>query len=273
MFEHEERAHNIDLCVDVDTQVHFLSGGHEDDQGHQQINHELIMVIFIMCLLVVVLVVITLAHYLIEKPRKERIRKQLGDFVNKFHNKNNHGNTQSLINSASSLNNNKESSSSLYKSTAGPIITISDYSNGSSSGTPSASQFNRIHSPSSFLERLSESEHEESDPLLAGPATVTTLHKVKFDIGEAIPEEETSPVISSSSKSGGKIQSDPDSNSSGDLDVDQKCLQSISHLLDDKPWMSGSQSGVFAPIVSNSRQSFSVLPSASSNARNLNLNE
>ena len=262
ILQDDERVHDVDLCVDIDTQVHFLSGGNAG--GHSKVDRELVMVIFIMCLLVVILACITLANYIIEKPKKEALRKKLGDWINKHTHSNAHS---SLINSANSLNNNKGSRDSL-KNTMGPAITVSDFSNG----------FNRVHSPNHFLDRLSESENEEGDPLLNGPPVVTNMGttRVKFDIGETIQEEDPI-VIKKTSDSPNvsdkeKIQSDPDSNTSEETESSKECLKTISHLLDDKPWLTDRwQAGLTNPPLSSQRQSFAnILPTVSSTGRNLN---
>jgi hypothetical protein len=269
----DERVHDVDLCVDIDTQVHFLSGGNSGH--HSKMDRELVMVIFIMCLLVVILACITLANHIIEKPKKEALRKKLGDLIHKH---TTHGGAhQSLINSANSLNNNKGSRDSLKNAITTPAITLSDYSRdtvGGGGGASSSQIFNRVHSPNNFLEKLSESENEESDPLLNSAPIVTSMTspRVKFDIGEVIQEEE-SPAITQKNSSD-KIQSDPDSNTSGENETDKECLKTISHLLDDKPWSTDRwQAGLTNPPLTSPRQSFAnVLPTVSSNAR-INLNE
>ena len=99
-----------------------------------------------------------------------------------------------------------------------------------------------------------------------------TSTRVKFDIGEVIQEEE-SPAMTQKISSD-KIQSDPDSNTSGENETDKECLKTISHLLDDKPWSTDRwQAGLTNPPLTSPRQSFAnVLPTVSSNAR-INLNE
>jgi hypothetical protein len=231
----DESVHTFDLCIDVDTQVHFLSGG--SPSHYDKIDRELVMVTFIMCLLAVVLCVITLANYFIERPRKQRIRKQLGDFVHKYSKSAavpaNHQ-QPSLHTSAGSLNRDKGSSDSLVKKHA-PVIHISDYDQ-----TPN------------FLHSLTEDNEEsvEMRPLLNGNNGnngLSNFTKVKFDIGETIIEEEVPGSFDSpasfphqqraDSVAGPTFGSDTLSNDEDEDVGQQECLKSISHLLDDKPWM------------------------------------
>ena len=251
------------------------------------------MVIFIMCLLAVVLGTITFAHYIIEKPKKEFFRKQITDFIRR-HTKSSQSASDraqgSLINSASSLNNAKGSKDSLknnngggggVSNSAGPNIIITDFS------SMVASSNQRVSSPN-FLERLSESA-EETDALLEETNTApcyvaiansTNTNKVSFHVGETIIEEESpvaSPLPQLDEKPVFAAGHSDDSNSNGadgqEEGTDKACLESISHLLDDKPWMSSSQAVLTSPSMASSRPSFvNQLPTASSTAKFLNKN-
>ena len=239
----DERMHDVDLCIDIDTQTHFLSSHHDHQEGG--IDRELVMVIFIICLLVFVLFVISLAHYIIEKPKKKSLR-QLLYFVYRHrkshsHDHNNNNNNQmSLIGSANSLN--KDSNSKV----GGPQIVVTDFSSNASLHLMSQSNSYLADRNSS----KSYDESKESDPLLStnapqtasasistGPFVPVTAnsvdtqgisHKVKFHIGETIIEE--SPNTSEAQLE--TLVSEPLASN----DTNEECIKTISHLLDDKPW-------------------------------------
>jgi hypothetical protein len=245
MLMDDERVHDVDLCVDIDTNDHFLSLDFDAPHENHEISGELIMVLFIMCLLVVILSVITFANYLIEKPKKRQMLKALRDYLQKkTHSNDNHNqlNINSVVCSQNSLNakNDKRKDSN-------PAIVVTDFSN------------RPVH------------ENGESDPLLGPsgssskfeviplntlnsgftPITANTIdqtgqiHKVTFNIGETIYEE--SPSASEIGLSGKKEEENQ---------IDES-VKTISHLLDDKPWLSStpSQGNFYASLNTNSSAS------------------
>lgn len=245
LFLNDDRVHDADLCVDIDTQAHFLSAINSDTEnsGRTDVERELIMVVFIICLLVFILSLITIAHYIIEKPKKRRILQAWYQYIknpSQHHSNNNRANhfrsktpsfSPSSVGSHGSINKDKVN----LKDTGGPIITITDYS----------------HNNTSFSQLTDKSEDsKESDPLMPvnnhialvasvftpafTPAFVPVLtndhsHKVMFHIGETIVEE---------SPSSSQFKLVEETNDSAGNEDNQECIKSISHLLNDKPWSS-----------------------------------
>jgi hypothetical protein len=229
----DERMHDADMCVDVDTQAHFL--GHitdmEEANHEETTDRELLMVLFIIVLLVALMAIITFTHYLIEKPKKRKMLSALRDYiVKKSHGPGYH------TSSHSSLNKDNK---------GGPSILITDFS--------STTSLSGHHMSSTHL--VPHEEAKESDTLLPPTANATCtraiepigvnlhnsvftpvtanvadptggMHKVLFHIGETIIEE---PSGSSEKSLSG-------------LDNNEECIKSISHLLDDKPWLTSTPS-------------------------------
>lgn len=73
LFSQDKQTHDVDLCVDIDTQAHFLT----DISHHGYSNAELLMVCFIVAILIALLILITITHTLIEKPKIKRFREYL----------------------------------------------------------------------------------------------------------------------------------------------------------------------------------------------------
>lgn len=194
----DERVHDVELCVDIDTPTHFLSALNSDVHGLNGIDRELVMVIFILVLLVLLLTIITIAHYLIKKPKKEYL-ESFHNYINKkSQSSGNHSVIQSNVGSNNSL--------TIKEKTHNPYITVTDYSKSMNN----------------------QEESKETDPLLNKPNTQKCdLKKAEFTIGETILEESPN---SSQIRMSSKNPEDPEEN--------EECIKSISHLLNDKPWSS-----------------------------------
>jgi hypothetical protein len=225
---------------------------------HHETSGELVMVIFILCLLVFILGVITFTHYIIEKPKKRKMLKALRDYLQR---KSGGGtNVNSMVCSQNSLGSKRRESN--------PAIVVTDHS-------ASSNQLNK---------HVEHGNGAESDPLLSAqnsslskfeviplssmnsgfmPVTGNTvdqqgqMHKVTFNIGETIIEESPS-------------QSEVQLNQNLEESPNEESLKTISHLLDDKPWLCSTSSqanlnsynsnGNKAQSRSNSVISCSVLP-------------
>ncbi len=237
----DERFNDIDLCIDIDTQLHFLSAPIEHHKRFNGIDPELLMVIFIICLLAVILLIITIGHKLIERPKKKRILQQLRHrlYNNQKKAHDTPENQSGLINS---------SSQAIFKDAKlmtnnGPTITITDCS--------STHAFNKY-----------EDEPKETDAMLRTDYTPPLFtinnnnnsnndfthngnnnnnnnnHKVTFVIGETIFEEPS--VLNDSIL---VDSTDTDNNNANN----EEAIKSVSHLLDDKPWITSAP----APSSSN----------------------
>lgn len=225
----DERVHDVELCVDIDTPTHFLSAVNSDVHGIDGVDRELVMVIFILVLLGLILVIITIAHYFIKKPRKkyfESIRYHIGK---KSHsNSGNHSGLQSNVGSHNSL--------IIKDKNQHPAITITDYSKNGN-----------LHE-----------ESKETDSLLnkANPVK-SDLKKAEFTIGETIMEESpsNSKVTIFENKFEKKVE--PEEN--------EECIKTISHLLDDKPW--STSQAKFDPNSRQSRSNSFFSQNANNNSR------
>ncbi|RNA07625.1 hypothetical protein BpHYR1_013117 [Brachionus plicatilis] len=197
----DERVHDVELCVDIDTPTHFLSALNSDSHGINGIDRELVMVIFILVLLVLVLVVITIAHYFIKQPRRkyfESIHNYLAKKSSQL-NSGNHSAIQSNVGSHSSL--------VCKEKNHHPAITVTDYSKSVN-----------------FQE-----EPRDTEPLLSKCSPVKNdFKKAEFTIGETIPEE---------SPNNSQVRMDQ-ANKAQEPEENEECIKTISHLLDDKPWSS-----------------------------------
>lgn len=156
----DERFHDVELCVDIDTPAHFLSALNSDVHGFDGIDRELVMVIFILVLLGLILVIITIAHYLIKKPKKKYLESFQNYINRKSQNSGNHSVIQSNVGSNNSL--------IIKEKTHNPYITVTDYSKNMNT----------------------QEEPKDTDPLLnkTNPQK-SELKKVEFTIGETIMEE------------------------------------------------------------------------------------
>ena len=70
----DDRAHDVNLCVDIDTHSDFMSMPVKAKVNAltAHLNPKLIMSIFIIILLVIMLAIITIAHYIIEKRKNPK---------------------------------------------------------------------------------------------------------------------------------------------------------------------------------------------------------
>ena len=76
--------HDVDLCIDIDINSDFMNMPVKHYKMNPIIkgaNPELIMVVFIMVLLITMMATITLAHYLIERPKKRHLLSALRGFI------------------------------------------------------------------------------------------------------------------------------------------------------------------------------------------------
>ena len=239
------RIHDVDLCVDIDTNDHFLSldfeAPHENGHG---LSAELIMVLFIMCLLVVILVLITFANYLIEKPKKRQMLKALRDYLQKKTNSNdNH--TQLNINSVACSQNSLNHMKINNRKDSNPAIVVTDFSNRPvNENGESDPLLGPSGSASKFEVIPLNSLNNGFTPITANTIDQTgQLHKVTFNIGETIYEESPSASEIGLSEAAKKEEENP---------IDES-VKTISHLLDDKPWLSStpSQGNFYASLNNN----------------------
>jgi len=160
----DNRAHDVNLCVDIDTHSDFMSMPVKAKVNAltAHLNPKLIMSIFIIILLVIMLAMITIAHYIIEKRK----------------------NPKNVL----------QGLSSLIKSSP-PKIMVTDFSSKSS---------------------CMNSEPREADYLLEQTNPSDRPIKVQFSLDELEENE-------------------PSKN-------DDEALNSVMHLLDDKPWLQASSS-------------------------------
>lgn len=278
----DDRMHDVDLCVDIDTPTHFLSHVIDEERSFSSFaNPELLMVIFIMCLLVLLLVLITFIHYLIERPKKKRKM----EFIREYLRRKNPGATNSNLGSHGSLNKDKVG---LNVKDSTPAIMISDYSSMNSSThqlhdeareTDSllpASPANIVYafgshsSPSQASAAAAGSANSKYD-FGSGSAPMQShdyhagagFHRATFHIGETIIEESPSSVEmkyldqANSTTDGGAVDASAEENGQND-----EAVKTISHLLDDKPWSSQT--------ISNSRrESKSQLNNTNQNGTNV----
>jgi hypothetical protein len=209
------------------------------------------MVLFIMCLVAGVLGIVTLAHYVIEKPMKARMRKAVSDYLRRKASHNNHTNNNTNLNSAAGSHN---SLTNKQVHGSGPMITVTDCS----SSKNLAASSSKIHEESRETDPLlltasgndlssgGSQVHSSFTPVFSG------TNKVKFHVGETIIEES---FTSSPNSSQNKLAEDASSNNEGDTkteannvedsettELNEECIKSISHLLDDKPWLTSPQS-------------------------------
>lgn len=229
----DERTHDIDLCIDIDTQLHFLSQPPEHEEFSLSQNRELLMVVFIVCLLAVILLLITAGHYIIEKPKKRRVLQALRTYLQKKTHGQTDNSTNLINNSSLALFPNQRES----RSANGPSITVTDFSSSNTLNGNSKTSNN------------DESEPKESDPMLS-PAKSDhwnslqyndhASHKVTFSIGETIYEEPATFNDTVNEVNEDAANSNPN----------EDAVKSVSHLLDDKPWITSP-----APSASCSRMS------------------
>ncbi len=255
-FRGDDRYHDADLCVDIDTQHHFLNMDPHDHNA--SIDRELVMVLFIMCLVAALLGIVTFTHYVIERenPVKQRMRKAMSEYWRRSkasHGTNNNTNNNTNLNSAAGSHNsltNKQHGS-------GPMITVTDCSSTKNLAASSSKIHEESRETDPLLLSASGSDlsggshvHSGFTPVFSGP------NKVKFHVGETIIEES---LTSSPNSSQIKLTGDASSNNevAGDTtsaannnedtnpeasELNEECIKSISHLLDDKPWLSSPQS-------------------------------
>ena len=223
-----------------------MIGPHDDK--FTGVDRELLMVVFIVCLSAVILSLITIGHYVIERPRKRKVMlNALRTYLQKK-NPNGSPETTGLMNS---------SSQAIFKDTnkannsQGPTITVTDFS---SSHTLNNSNNDEPRETDTLLQNNSRQDHSsihfsasgggggggtgsnssDHHSLSAAAAmAANSQHKVTFVIGETIIEEPYDDPAS-----GVTFSLDPDDNNNSN--PNEESLKSVSHLLDDKPWLNNS---------------------------------
>jgi hypothetical protein len=238
----DDFTHNIDLCVDIDTQAHFLS---DIAHGGTQYKSDLLMVGFITGLLILVLGLIVLANFIIQKPKK-RLMIHNKFIKDQFQKRTHHHQHPEPMDDYTALT--RSSSFGTKMSSSRPQIVVTDFSsNGSIDQQP--------HVHHHHHQRNGNDDAKEDDMLLM-KATDKSLfsdklsqvvsnedhllnhHLVTFDIGETIIEEEEN-------MDHVKIEST--------LNEEEKpSVASMSHILDDKPWLSsGRSNSIIASTINN----------------------
>jgi hypothetical protein len=256
----------IDLCIDIDTQAHFLTSTTDEEI----LKAELVMCIFIFCFLATLLFFISIAYYIIERPKKKQFLRAVRAYlIRKYRSNSSHHNNQqssSGMGSKNSLSTVQNSQSNLKKlvssSEFGPCITVTDYSNVKSANEDLKesdpllinNSISQLASSSSSLDQASNLK-TESQPKIG--------HRVMFDIGETIIEE---PANFDATTNKQEIVADEQQNEQ----QEDECIKTISHLLDDKPWLSSSQSQVGLSNLQNKSHS-NLMGRKNSNTSALNV--
>jgi len=262
----DEGLSEIDMCIDIDTQAHFLDSKHDE----KILSAELIMCIFIFCFLAMLLIFISISYYIIERPKKKQFLRAVRAYlVRKYRSNSSHHNNQqnsSGMGSKNSISTVQNSQSNLKKLVSSnefsPSITVTDYSNAKpphddpkeSDPLLMNNSISNLTSSSNSIDLHSSSFKVESQP--------KTGYRVMFDIGETIIEEPAS--LDTTSKQ--EVSTDEQQSEQNN----DECLKTISHLLDDKPWLSSSQSQVGLSNAQN-RSYSNLLGRKNSNISALNV--
>jgi hypothetical protein len=80
LFTQDHRSHDVNLCIDIDTQATFL---HDVAGGHGLHDSELLLALFYIFLIVVMFFIIAIGAYLIEKPKKKRYLDTVRKYISK----------------------------------------------------------------------------------------------------------------------------------------------------------------------------------------------
>jgi hypothetical protein len=176
------------------------------------------MVLFITCLSGLILFLICIGHYVIERPRKRKVMlNALRSYLQKK-NPNGSPETTGLMNS---------SSQAIFKDTnkgnnSGPTITITDCSSSHTLNDEPKETDTFLNPRNDYSMYLPNSGSDHS--------IASNQHKVTFVIGETIMEEPSSEAMADASPN-------DDADTSNNSNPNEESLKSVSHLLDDKPWL------------------------------------
>jgi hypothetical protein len=237
--QNDENAHDVNLCIDVlsHSQKSMLIKKHDS-------TYDEVMVGFILCLIAFLLVAITLVHFYIERPKKKRLANALRAFIQKnshqFH----------ISHSSHKLSNIKH-----YPTSPAIILTkpaSSESFNCHSNNRPGAesdSENESLLSVNGIYNHLNHSTQSKEDHNNNNAPYHHREKKSFFFLGEPIKEEEDNNSPSSNYNS----YSSPSRNETGenesetgtqinktliDHSNDEQSLESVSHILDSKPWAS-----------------------------------
>ena len=250
LLREDDFTHNIDLCVDIDTQAHFLS-----DIGGEQYTSDLIMVGFITALLVVVLALIVFANFIIQKPKKRLLfHNLLKHYQNRHHNHHHHPQQQQHIDPSEEFGALTRSSSFGTKISSRPHIVVTDFSsNGSIDQQPYIYQRYNQKNGNNGNEDAKESDSllvkstdkisvtDKQNSTVLSDEHVLGHHLVTFDVGETIREE--CEEVLDSGNTAGNVEA---------LNEEEKpSVASMSHILDDKPWLSTRSNSIVASTINS----------------------
>jgi hypothetical protein len=257
----EERVHDNDLCIDIDIHSHFL--GFDDNEEHSLMSNELLMVLFILCLLGTVLTSITIANYFIMKPKEKSLLRVMRQYINN-HRSSHHGHKDNLHSMTSSRNSIQSKSNVIYHNNGNnnghnPAIMITDCSNNSNaslSKIDEPKESEPLLSPNSNYSSSNSSNSNGNNASFTPSSSTTTPvyapsnpSKVRFHIEETIIEE--SPNSSKVKLSDSENNPLANENDEPTAKNEEECIGTISHILDDKPWLSSSAS--VAQIATSNR--------------------
>lgn len=219
----------------------YSSKGHnENEESHR----ELIMVAFIMCLLVFLLACIAACQFVIDRPRKRRMR-QVKEYLakrahNLFQSTGSHGslNKDKLLGSNPSMiivshvqrdeqrDEPSEGDALLTAYGSSSSMTQQDgESNGSATALVSSQQ---LHPKITFS--VGETILEETGETNTDEANAEKNEKDKKNENKSSDNEKEQTPASSADETGAT------NGSEANLDGTEEALKTVSHLLDDKPW-------------------------------------
>lgn len=213
-------------------------GHNENEESHR----ELIMVAFIMCLLVVLLACIAACQFVIDRPRKRRMRQVKEYLAKRAHN------LFQSTGSHGSLNKDK-----LLGSNPSMII-VSHVQRDEQRDEPS--EGDALLTAYGSSSSMTQQEGESNGSVTALVSSQQLHPKITFSVGETIIEETTDANTdeaneknekdkkSENKSSDNEKEQTPASsadetgatNGEGNLDGTEEALKTVSHLLDDKPW-------------------------------------
>ena len=234
----DDFTHNIDLCVDIDTQAHFLS---DIAHGGTQYKSDLLMVGLITALLVIVLGLIILANFIIQKPKKRLM------LHNKIIKRTHHNQHPDHAEDYTALT--RSSSFGTKMSASRPQIIVTDFSSNGSidqqplvhyhhhqrNGNDDAKEDDMLLMKTADKSSLSDKQNS----LVSNDDHLLTHHLVTFDIGETIKEEEEEENLE-------KIKIETLLS-----EEEIPSVASMSHILDDKPWLSARSNSIIASTIGN----------------------
>jgi uncharacterized protein YxeA len=204
LFSQDKQTHDVDLCVDIDTQAHFLT----DISNHGYSNAELIMVCFIVVILIALLILITITHSLTQKPKIKRFREYLNHRLH-LHASAHKGSDEKHIHTAG----NCSSAHSLH-----------------------SNEGNNNYNHHGNNSELKDDNHISETTSLLVPGSNNILNHrndskssaVRFHLAEIVEDEEA------------EVNKDDLCNNENEAE----CIKSIAHLLDDKPWSSSRSNSI-----------------------------